>query len=279
MPPPKRPVPSGEQQETLLQKLKEKKRWAIKRFGKKLLYKLANFMEQQSLVETTPFIPAEQFKFLDELQQNWQVVANEAREVLKFRDAIPVFQEVSRDQRRIAKGKNWRTFILYGFGQRLEKNAKMAPKTTKMLESVPDLQTAWFSILAPGYHIPAHTGVTKGILRVHIGLIIPKDYEKCRIRVGDDIKLWQEGSMFIFDDTYNHEVWNETDEERVILLFDFDRPMKWGGRLANRLSLAAMKMTAFYQEPKKNMADLQNRFEAATQRASDNLERMSDRNS
>ena len=183
---PKKPVSSGEQPTTLLQKLKEKKRWAIKRYGKKLLYKLAKYMEQQSLVETTPFIPTEQFKFLDELQQNWQVMADEAREVLKFRDAIPAFQEVSRDQHRIAKGKNWRTFILFGFGQRLEKNAKMAPQTSNMLETVPNLQTAWFSILAPGYHIPAHTGVTKGILRVHIGLIIPKDYEKCRIRVGDD---------------------------------------------------------------------------------------------
>jgi len=260
-----------------MQKFKEKRRWAVKRFGKKLIYKLAKFMEKQSLVETTPFIPSEQFKFLDDLQQNWQVMADEAREVLKFRDAIPAFQEISRDQHRISKGKNWRTFILYGFGQLLEKNAKMAPQTTKLLEAVPNLQTAWFSILAPGYHIPAHTGVTKGILRVHIGLIIPKDYDKCRIRVGDDIKAWQEGSMFILDDTYNHEVWNETDEERVILLFDFDRPMKWPGRLANKLSIAAMKMTAFYQEPKKNLVNFEDRFEAATQRASDNLEKMSDR--
>ncbi len=83
--------------------------------------------------------------------------------------------------------------------------------------------------------------------------------------------------MFIFDDTYNHEVWNETDEERVIMLFDFDRPMKWPGRMANKLSIAAMKMTAFYQEPKKNMQSFEDRFEAATQRASDNLEKMSER--
>jgi len=270
-------APSEEKQNTLLGKFKEKRRWAVKRFGKKLIYKLAKYMEKQSLVETTPFIPTEQFEFLNSLQANWQVMADEAREVLKFRDAIPAFQEISRDQYRIAKGKNWRTFILYGFGQLLEKNAKMAPQTSNMLATVPNLQTAWFSILAPGYHIPAHTGVTKGIIRAHIGLIIPKDYEKCRIRVGDEIKPWQEGSLFILDDTYNHEVWNDTDEERVILLFDFDRPMKLGGRLANKLSLAAMKMTAFYQEPKKNLANFEDRFEAATQRASDNLEKMSDR--
>jgi len=270
------PSASDAQQKSLLDRIREKKRWAIKRYGKKVLYRLAKFMENQSLVETTPFIPHQQFAFLNPVVENWQVIEKEAREVLKYRDAIPGFQEVSRDQHRISKGTNWRTFFLYGFGQKLTKNAAIAPETTRLLESVPNLQTAMFSILAPGYHIPAHTGVTKGVLRVHIGLIIPKDNEKCRIRVGDEIKAWQKGGIFILDDTYSHEVWNETDEERVILLFDFDRPMKWPGRLANRLSIAAMKMTAFYQEPKKNMESFEDRFEAATRRASENLEKMSD---
>lgn len=262
-----KPKPQG-----LRTRLKEKRRWAVKRYGKKAIYALARFMERQSLVETTPFIPSEQFAALAPFRQDWRVIADEARKVLKFRDAIPGFEEVSRDQYRIAKDRQWKTFILYGFGKKMEKNAKIAPQTTKMLEAVPNLQTAWFSILAPGYHIPAHTGVTKGILRVHVGLIVPRDHEKCRIRVGDEIRPWQEGSLFIIDDTYNHEVWNETDEERVILLFDFDRPMKWPGRLANRLALAAMKMTAFYQEPKKNMQTFEDRFEAAARRANENME-------
>ncbi len=268
---------SNAQQKSLLNRIKEKKRWAIKRYGKKLLYRLAKFMEKQSLVETTPIVPHEQFEFLKPLVENWQVIEKEAREVLRYRDAIPGFQEVSRDQHRLAKGTNWRTFFLYGFGQKLSKNAAIAPETTRLLETVPKLQTAMFSILAPGYHIPSHTGVTKGVLRVHIGLIIPKEADKCRIRVGDQFRVWQPGSIFIIDDTYSHEVWNETDEERVILLFDFDRPMKWPGRLANAISIAAMKLTAFYQEPKKNMASLEDRFEAATRRASENLEKMSDR--
>jgi len=81
---------------------------------------------------------------------------------------------------------------LFGFGERLEKNASLAPKTAEILEKVPNLQTAMFSILAPGYHIPAHKGVTKGILRSHIGLIIPKDREKCRIRVDETITAFNE---------------------------------------------------------------------------------------
>jgi beta-hydroxylase len=60
------------------------------------------------------------------------------------------------------------------------------------------------------------------------------------------------------------------------LLFDFDRPMKWRGRLLNKMLMRAMKMTAFYQEPKKNLGDFEDRFEAATQRADKNLEMLSD---
>ncbi|MEO1323589.1 MAG: aspartyl/asparaginyl beta-hydroxylase domain-containing protein, partial [Pseudomonadota bacterium] len=115
----------------------------------------------------------------------------------------------------------------------------------------------------PGYHIPAHKGVTKGILRAHIGLIVPDDADKCRIRVHNDIVVWQPGELFVFDDTYEHEVWNETDQERVILLFDFDRPMKLGGRILNWLLLSAMKMTAFYRDPKKNLEASEARLERA----------------
>ncbi len=118
--------------------------------------------------------------------------------------------------------------------------------------------------------------MTKGILRSHLGLIIPKDREKCRIRVGDEICVWQPGEIFVFDDTYEHEVWNDTDEERVILLFDFDRPMRLWGRALNSGFLKLMKLTAFYQEPRKNLEDFEDRFEAAIRRADANLEKLSD---
>jgi len=148
--------------------------------------------------------------------------------------------------------------------------------TTEILSRVPGIQTAFYSILAPGYHIPAHTGITKAVLRVYLGLIIPKQRGKCRIRVGDQIKAWEQGKAFVLDDTYEHEVWNDTDEERVILLFDFDRPMRLGGRMVSRLFLQLMKLTAFYQEPKKNLLDAEGRFAAAAQRASENLEKLAD---
>jgi beta-hydroxylase len=252
-----------------------KRRKFVKNTGRALTRRLSDFLGNQSLVGDTPIIANDHFGFLQEFVKNWPAIRQEAEAILNFRDAIPAFHDVSPDQHKISKGKNWKTFILYGFGNRLEKNCTQAPKTAELLSRVPHIQTAWFSILSPGYHIRAHRGVSKGILRAHLGLIIPKDAEKCRIRVGDAIKVWRPGEIFVFDDTYEHEVWNDTDEERVILLFDFDRPMRFWGRFVTKAFISAMKFTAFYQEPKKNMKDFEARYEAAAKRYNDNLESMS----
>ncbi|MEP1229484.1 MAG: aspartyl/asparaginyl beta-hydroxylase domain-containing protein [Litorimonas sp.] len=256
--------------------LNNKRRAFVKKTGKKLVRKIAVFQSKQSMVPDTPKIGNEHFTFLKDFTDNWETIQAELRDVLKFREAIPGFQEISPDQYRLATEQNWKTFVLFGFGDRLEKNVQLAPKTADILDKVPNLQTAMFSILAPGYHIPAHKGVTKGILRSHLGLIIPKEREKCRIRVDDTITPWKEGEIFVFDDTYEHEVWNDTDEERVILLFDFDRPMKFWGRFMNKAFLQIMKFTAFYQDPKKNLQSAEDRLEAAIRKADANIEAMSE---
>jgi aspartyl/asparaginyl beta-hydroxylase (cupin superfamily) len=253
----------------------KRRRKLVKNTGRKLTRTLSNFLGRQSLVGDTPIISSEFFPHLREIEKNWRAILKEVQQILQHRDTIPAFHDVSPDQHKISTGTNWRTFILFGFGERLDKNCAQAPETTRLLSAIPNIQTAWFSILSPGYHIRAHKGVSKGILRAHLGLLIPKDAEKCRIRVGDVIKVWQPGEIFVFDDTYEHEVWNDTNEERVILLFDFDRPMRFWGRFVTKLFIRIMKLTAFYQEPKKNMMDFQARFEAAAKRYNDNLEKMS----
>lgn len=246
----------------------------IKKVGKRLARRIAAYQSRQSLVPDEAFVDNAHFPFLEAFEERWEEIAEEARAVLKFRDAIPGFQDISPDQYRLATEKNWRTFVLFGFGTRCDRNCSHAPVTAQMLARVPNIQTAWFSILAPGYHIPAHEGVTNGILRAHLGLIIPAEREKCRIRVGDVTKFWREGKVFVFDDTYNHEVWNDTDEERVVLLFDFIRPMTRRGRALNWLFVRIMKMTAFYLEPKRNIEKYEDRFEAAVRRADALMESM-----
>src|SRR5581483_4607720 len=104
-------------------------------------------------------------------------------------------------QKRISQGQHWKTFVLYGFGVRSERNCTRCPATAAALARVPGLQTAFFSIIAPGYRIPAHQGVTKGILRVHLGLMVPRERERCFMRVGDQRVVWREGECVVFDDS------------------------------------------------------------------------------
>lgn len=261
---------------TRLQYYNITRRKKIKKLGKVLIRALAGVFSRQSLIEDTPIIPKEQFPQIKVLEDNWQVIRAELEEILKHRDAVPLFQDVSRDQKRISIGDNWRTFILFGFGEKSEKNCRQAPETARMLEAVPNLQTAWFSILSPNYHIRPHRGVTKAILRCHLGLIIPKDAENCTMRVADQTCVWKEGEAFVFDDTYEHEVWNNTDEERVVLLFDFNRPMRFWGRALLKGFIFALKRTAYYKHPKKIMRTYEDQFEAAVRTADRQLEGMAD---
>ncbi len=269
-------VSSGKADLTMIGRLKKYRRKKIKKYGKKLIYGLEKTLAKASLVDNKPFAETTEFPHLLEIEKNWEKILSEVEVILQQREAIPGFQEVSPDQHKLAIDGNWRTFFLYGFGTPFAKNSRQAPFTSKIIAPTENLQTAWFSILAPGYHIPHHRGVTKGILRYHLGLIIPKDYKKCRIRVGEETRSWQPGKGFVIDDTFDHEVWNDTDDERVILIVDFDRPMKWWGRLINNTFLMLMRMTAFYQEPKKNMAIHEDRFEAAMKRANANMEKLSE---
>ncbi|MCZ6764976.1 MAG: aspartyl/asparaginyl beta-hydroxylase domain-containing protein [Alphaproteobacteria bacterium] len=259
-----------------LTRLKQRRRKAVRRFGMRRIRQLAEFQGRQSKIGDRPILDRTYFDFLGPFEEGWVDIRRELDEILRHRDAIPLFQEVSPAQKKISKGENWRTFILYGFGTPHEKNCARMPVTTSLLQSVPNLQTAWFSILSPRYHIPPHRGVTKGIVRCHMGMKIPSERELCRMRVGDEMCVWKEGELFVFDDTYEHEVWNDTDDERVVLIFDFDRPMRFWGRLLNKAFVAALKQTAYYREPKRNMATFDARFEAAVDRANTMIEEMDD---
>jgi aspartyl/asparaginyl beta-hydroxylase (cupin superfamily) len=78
-----------------------------------------------------------------------------------------------------------------------------------------------FSLLRPKTRIPAHNGVTNSRLVTHLPLIIP---EGCRFRVGNDIRQWVPGKAWVFDDTIEHEAWNDSERLRVVLIFDIWHP-------------------------------------------------------
>lgn len=253
-----------------------RRRKAVKKTGKRLIRRLRGFLAEQSLVSNAPVLEAADFPFLQPFETHWRDIHGELQGILKHKECVPPFEEVSTDQMKIARGGQWRTFILFGFGNKLEKNCAHAPRTTMLLEQVPHLQTAWFSILEAGYHITPHRGVTKGILRCHLGLVVPDRREDCWMRVEDQKCVWQPGKCLVFDDTYEHEVLNDTPQQRVVLLFDFERPMRFWGRVLNRLFIQGLKLTAYYQEPKKRLKSFEDQFEAATRRAESLLETMGD---
>ena len=96
-------------------------------------------------------------------------------------------------------------------------NAARCPETMKALGKIPGLSTAFFSILSPGKHIPPHRGAYNGVLRLHLALQVPEPRDLVRIRIARQICHWEEGKCLIFDDTFNHEVWNDTAGYRVVL--------------------------------------------------------------
>ncbi|HEX8420856.1 MAG TPA: aspartyl/asparaginyl beta-hydroxylase domain-containing protein, partial [Sphingomonas sp.] len=145
------------------------------------------------------------------------------------------------------------SFFLWGYGYPIDDNLARCPHTREVVERIPGLNSAFFSILAPGTHIPEHRGVTKGLLTCHLGLIVPRE-GNLRMRVDDRVVRWSEGETLVFDDTYPHEVWNDTDETRVVLLVQFERPLRNPGKWIADLFLRIVRRSAFVQEARANIA-------------------------
>ncbi|MBV1906945.1 MAG: aspartyl/asparaginyl beta-hydroxylase domain-containing protein [Pseudomonadales bacterium] len=228
-------------------------RW-IKRAGKQLLRNFGEFQSRHSLVSTEPFIAKETFAWTGDLESCWETIRSDADFVLKHPEQIPAFHQMSEDQKRISKGDNWKVFAFYVFGERIEENCQLCPDTAQALDKIENLQNAFFSILAPHYHIPAHKGPTRAIIRVHLGLIIPTERDKCWLRVEDQFATWEAGKCLVFDDSYEHEVHNETDERRVVLFLDFDRPMDRWGSFVNGVIIRLLKGSKYVKHPLKNLA-------------------------
>jgi aspartyl/asparaginyl beta-hydroxylase (cupin superfamily) len=124
--------------------------------------------------------------------------------------------------------RRWSALFLYQDGKRIEKNIARCPLTAAALARAPLVDipdrapTAFFSRLEPKTRIPPHTGSSNTRLTVHIPLIIQPD---CGFRVGSDVRIWEVGKALIFDDTIEHEAWNDSDQPRVVMIFDIWNPL------------------------------------------------------
>lgn len=238
------------------------------RIGKKLRHRVSAVIARSSKVGDTPVYDPRLFPWIAELERQWPAIREELRAVLDLQEAIPPLADISPDHRRIAPPGKWKSFFLHGYGYRVEENLRRCPATAAAVTDIPGLNSAFFSILAPGAHIPRHRGVTKAILTAHLGLVVPRERELCRMQVADRMLHWRRGETLVFDDTFHHEVWNDTGELRAILLIQFRRPVGLIGRIVGGLFLYGIKRSRFVQEARAELGQ----WESAMQR----LERAGD---
>jgi len=153
------------------------------------------------------------------------LIASEAAELvpyIQYPDNVPL-----RQWQELNRNKKWTAIHLLQNGRRVDANARHCPRTLEAIAALPQPQVpgaspnAMFSLLAPRTRIPPHTGVANTRLVCHLGLIVPPD---CGFRVGGTTVEWKEGESFVFDDTIEHEAWNDSDQLRVVLIADLWPP-------------------------------------------------------
>jgi aspartyl/asparaginyl beta-hydroxylase (cupin superfamily) len=187
-----------------------------------------------------PYLPAieffrrEEFPWLDSLEAATEEIAAEALAVMRgdqqgFKPYVDFPPGTPMDNwEPLNHSAAWTTYPLWHDGARVADHIAKCPKTAAVLEQLPLCDVpqvapgAYFSVLKPRTRLPAHTGTTNTRCIVHLPLIIP---DGCGFRVGSDTRQWHKGRAWVFDDTIEHEAWNDSDDTRVILIFDIWNPL------------------------------------------------------
>lgn len=235
-----------------------------KKYVPKLISKIINWaeglIEKYSIYGNPPVYDNSTFPWADEVEQEWKIIRAELDQVMQRREELPNFHDITSEVKPITNDNLWKTYVLAGYGLESETNSRHCPETSRVLKKIPGMKTAFFSILSPNKHIPAHKGPYNGVLRYHLGLIVPEPKEKCRIRIDEEVKHWEEGESLIFDDTFNHEVWNDTSGYRAVLFVDFVRPVKFPINLLNKFMLSAALFMPAIREAHDNQKAWEKKF-------------------
>jgi aspartyl/asparaginyl beta-hydroxylase (cupin superfamily) len=184
-------------------------------------------------VPALEFYPREMFPWLAALEAAAAEVRAEFERVFvedqnRLEPYIAYPEGVPLDQwRELNRSRRWSAFFLWRDGKPVDANLARCPRTAALLQRMPmhdvprHAPTAFFSILDAHTTIPAHTGVTNTRVIAHLPLVLPG---QCRFRVGSETREWRAGEAWVFDDTIEHEAWNDSDSPRAILIFDVWNP-------------------------------------------------------
>lgn len=193
---------------------------------------------QQPRTYYFPELPQKQFyeraafPWMDGVEAATSEVRGELLQVLAEEGAFTPYVEDNPNLPRspgndLIGSPEWSAFFLWKTGAAIEEHVARCPKTMSALDGAPLARirnaspSVLYSLLRPGAHIPAHTGYLNTRLICHLPLTVP---EGCRFRVGNDVRTWEEGKCWAFDDTIEHEAWNTGGKLRVVLIFDVWRP-------------------------------------------------------
>jgi len=166
------------------------------------------------------------FKNHHVLKDNWKVIRDEVLKIYNRGDMKQIKDDFFFT--KIADDK-WKRYYIKWYADSADDAKRELPETTKLIDSLPEIKSAMISVLEPGSRITAHQGPFFPVTRYHLGLKTPKQLkgaQKCWIKVDGIEYQWRDGEDMLFDDTYVHEVHNDTDEVRIILFCDVQRPMK-----------------------------------------------------
>jgi aspartate beta-hydroxylase len=186
-----------------------------------------------------PFLPADEFfdraffPWLPEIEAQTDVIRAECeallREGLESFDPYVAMEAGTPDSKwtPLDHNRDWSAFHLWRHGERIEEACARCPRTAEIIGALPlaDMPhrtpTVFFSVLRPHTRLPAHTGVSNARAIIHLPLIVPPG---CGFRVGGTTREWRVGEAFAFDDTIDHEAWNDSDQLRAVLIFDTWNP-------------------------------------------------------
>jgi beta-hydroxylase len=177
-----------------------------------------------SAVPTKPFLNVADFPELAQLRANWRT----------FREEALALDEDG--QIRAAAGYNdigfnsffrtgWKRFYLKWYGEPLPSAKALCPRTVALLESIPSINAAMFASLPPGARLVRHRDPFAGSLRYHLGLVTPNSAD-CYLVVDGEPYYWRDGEDVMFDETYIHHAENKTNQPRIILFCDVERPLR-----------------------------------------------------
>jgi beta-hydroxylase len=177
-----------------------------------------------SKVPVQPILDRRGFPQLDVLRDNWQTIREEAAQLF---DQGHIRASEKRDDASFNSffRQGWKRFYLTWYGDPLPSAQALCPQTLKLLNSIPDVKAAMFTLLPPHSKLNRHRDPFAGSVRYHLGLITPNS-EDCRILVDGEVHAWHDGKDVVFDESYVHWVENDTDQPRVILFCDVERPLR-----------------------------------------------------